>query len=48
MVTYLLITGCSCGWLDERAERMRPAPGSGKDEGLKYVIHFLSSVTMFS
>jgi len=32
---------------DERAKRTRQAPGSGKDEGLKYAIHLLGSVTMF-
>ena len=33
---------------DERAKRTRRALGSGKDEGLKYAIHLLGSVTTFS
>jgi len=34
-----LSSECSCGRWDERVERTRRTPGSGKDEGLKYAIH---------
>ena len=36
---YLLSSECSWDHWYERAERTRRAPGSGKDEGLKYAIH---------